>query len=697
MFLITTSVRADSFMPRAVISWQSFEAGALSTSGLRQTYDLQLEKSLSAPATLRLFFRGEDYGGTSEQGEAAVESESRRLQPGVDFRYQLPQLLFQTTYSSVLAESESAAVGTSSDLERFFSRLSWTPEKLPAVNVYVARNRLSDIAGRADTVEQMGFASLDYNWTENLQVSVTERYSTLDDGRAGFTRRNLSHQAYVNYDQVNLGGKLTTSASATALFSRFDDRAAGGPVLVPTPVPVRQALHAIDDTPLDGRDHPLIPFPALIDNNQDQAAGISLGPDSSSFQNIALDLGRFAEIDEIRVLVRDAEGNRVRTGGTIQWDVYTSDDAVLWRLSSSGITSSFDPAESEYSIRFALTTTRWIKLVTFGVNALETYITEIEAFFHTELINMRQTDARFYNAATTLSARPSRWVTLSYGGLFNAFSQDFTDRPRLSSTDWDHNALIQIDPNRHASVAGRYRTRIFDSSNGPVQSFDSWAGIVRILPLSSVDLSLEVSGQTEDIQDVVARTHGLVFHAFARILPSLDLAIELGEQSQDRAGEEFNGFERRYVSALTNMQLFRSVRFLFAGVAERTSRPGENGLMLPPEQNDRWFSEVQWRPGQPLALSARLGWVSGRTTSGYTQRYGVEWYPFAQGTVSLGARYDQDIDPNADRKSSQLIFTPRWTMNNHAMFDLSYIRVLTSFATEEFETESFNATMTLRK
>src|SRR6185369_1340408 len=106
---------------------------------------------------------------------------------------------------------------------------------------------------------------------------------------------------------------------------------AGRNTLIPTQVTIARGLYGVDDTPSDNRDHPLAPIPALIDNNLNGGAGINLGPDGVSFQNIAADLGRIDRVDEIRILVRDAGGNPLRNGGgPVTWDAYTSQDGQLW-------------------------------------------------------------------------------------------------------------------------------------------------------------------------------------------------------------------------------------------------------------------------------------------------------------------------------------------------------------------------------
>jgi hypothetical protein len=245
-------------------------------------------------------------------------------------------------------------------------------------------------------------------------------------------------------------------------------------------------------------------------------------------------------------------------------------------------------------------------------------------------------------------------------------------------------------------VIGRYETRSVQQTGIVTQTLDGYTGLVRLTPTRRLDLSVEGSRLNEENQGRSIATERLVFHTFARLFPTLALTLDVGQQSQDFIDDD-RAANQDFATATLSAQLTRTLRLMFSGASQRSDTEGTGPVLgLPPARDDRWTSELYWRPGRPLTLSARYGWVSGEEISGFTQRYHIEWYPFAEGTVSIGGTYDQDIDPYSNRKSSRAMFTPRWRMNKHTMLDLNYTNVSTT-GDQEFETETLYFTLTLTR
>ena len=71
--------------------------------------------------------------------------------------------------------------------------------------------------------------------------------------------------------------------------------------------------------------------------------------------------------------------------------------------------------------------------------------------------------------------------------------------------------------------------------------------------------------------------------------------------------------------------------------------------------------------------------------------------PFGDGTLSLGATIDQDIDPVQNRRARRVMFNPRWLMNRWATIDLNYTSVDTALASSNNRQRSAFATLTLTK
>src|SRR5262249_50574016 len=151
---------------------------------------------------------------------------------------------------------------------------------------------------------------------------------------------------------------------------RIDDRAGRQASSVPTQVTIPSAAVSHDETPADSRDVPPLFSPSLTDANFAASAGVSLRPDGLSFQNIFVDLGRFAALDEFRVFVRDSGGNFVKTGGLIEWTVYTSINNLDWTPIPGSTTTGFITTQSAYDVNFPQTAARYFKFVSFGTNSI---------------------------------------------------------------------------------------------------------------------------------------------------------------------------------------------------------------------------------------------------------------------------------------------------------------------------------------
>lgn len=694
-----TSARAEGFDARAIVAYQNLSADLMTTSGFRQSYDLRLEKALTQPAMLRFFVRAEDFRGRHEVGalSGATSARGTQIQPGGEFIYSTGGLHAELRHDALHARSENGAAENSRKLERTSAQLTWSRDRWPRLSIDGSRYRSSDDASTLDTSDALAQATLDYRWS-GLTLAVTERMSVYNDGRSDFARRTQDHQALLGFDRSFFDGKFVALANLTGVQSRLDERVTGGRTAdIPIPVAIARALYAVDDTPLDNRDRPLLPQPGLTDRNFNASAGIALGPDSPSFHNIGFDLGRFTQVDEFRIHTRDTAGNPVRAGGGVQWDLYRSEDGTLWTPLPAQVT--FDLAQSMYVVRFEQMTARWLKVVSFGAEAERNVVTETESFYHSTLApdDARRTELRFYGGTSALSFVPVRWLSVSYNGLFNASEQEPDDSAPLSLSDLEHQGSIQVDPFRWLSLAVRYNTRSVTQSGVAPQGRDTLTGLFRLMPTQHLDLSLEVSRQQEDSLGRERQTDILILHTFARILPSLHLRANVGREQQHLIDSDGQA-DREFVDGVLTAQLTRSLRLLLDASMQRSTYEGAGPVFegFPLVRDDRMGFEVYWRPGQPLAVGARIGRVSTADFSAVTQRYRFEWYPFTQGTVSLGATYDQDIDPYANRRSSRLMLSPRWMMNRYSTFDLNYTLVSTTGRLAS-RTRSFYATLTLTR
>jgi hypothetical protein len=433
----------------------------------------------------------------------------------------------------------------------------------------------------------------------------------------------------------------------------------------------------VDDTPTDDRDVTPRLVGALLDGNLDRPSGVSLGPEDRSYQNVALDLGRSAAVGTVRVIVRDAAGRPVPFGGGVRWDVYVSLDGAAWNLLPTLATTTFVAAPSYYEVRFTQVTTRFLKVVSFGTNTVDTRLTEVQAFERVELAagELRHTDILLGNVVLSLSARPIDEVRLSYDGLLNDLRQESDDRPETTSRGVDHFLSGEVDPWRVLGFVARYQLRGLTQTAGYSQDYEAWTGIVRLRPLDGLEQSVEYTRSTEDNAGIRSTGTTLVLHFFARPYDALDLTLDAGRNHQqyELAGGDV---ERSFVSGTANAQLTRNLRLLlgasFSNSDYGLEAPVDPNVGLPAQKDERIAAEAYYRASVQLAVSVRVGWADTGDVSGLLQRYHLDWYPFPGGALRIGAQYDQDIDGLTGREARRFSFTPAWQINRRMILNFNY-------------------------
>ena len=699
--LAAAACAAQDLTGDAILSYQRFDSNMFESSLFHQTYDLRLAEMLSDPCQFRLFFRGEDSQGTSNATGLRAHPRLRQLQPVGELYYFLPDLQFESRYELIDTRT-SSGLGTQDTrrVDRLTAQLDWHPDRLPGLTLQGERRGNRDDQLNLDQTETRLQGGVDYAF-HGLKLLEVNRLATLDDGQAVFARRSVETQGEVSYDDSFFNGRATVSGSYSATWTRLDERAeAGQAVSIPTAVPIVVASTSIDDTPLDDRDHPLLPTPALVDGNLRDSAGISIGPDAGSYRNIGMDLGRVVTLDSFRIDVRDSGGNPVPAGGSVIWNVYVSTDGLSWTPVTGGAATAFNATLSLYEVTIAPAASRYFKVINFGVNSTDTQVTEIEAFFHTAFAphENRRTNVLLTTGTASLLGRPVDPVTVTYYGLFNSVRQTIEGEPRLTTNDSDQIFSAIADPARFLNLTLRYEQRALSQTGGYRQTFDTYSGVARFAVLETVTTSLEATRILEDDAGQRSVTNGLTLRNFTRLLPALSLSFDVGRQRQEFTTQS-RTTDQTLFDAVAIAELTTDLRLTLNATYTRNRNVLEGPLVpadqgVPPARDERYEAELFYRPSRQLGLAARVGYVSSDQASGVVQYYRIEWFPFPGGTLSLGGTYDQDVDAYAGVTSRRLILSPRWTLNPHAILDLTYTRLVQT-GTTSARTNTFLAAMTV--
>ncbi len=661
---------------RAIFSYQVFGTEDLSSRGFHQIYDVDYQRNVTDPLRLRLSFRGEGNEGSQEFSTFQTSNSVWQLRPLGELTYSLPRLNLLARYELLDTKASFDEAESRRKTERIYTTLGWTPDQMPALSLTAEQRTDVDRRAGLDQKEGILFQSTRYEW-HGVTIGQTARVSDFRLGATDFDRKTINLQGQLRYDNSLREGRVSISGGAVAGTSRIDER--GGPgtsVSVPTQVPIVAALTSRDDTPLDSRDQPLIPFPRLTDGDLRASAGIVIGgPEALAYQNIALDLGRVVGLDTLRVFVRDSTGNLVPIPGLVRWDLYTSGEGLDWAPVKTGARTLFIGSLSAYEVSFVKTSARFFKVVSFGTNPVEALVTEVQAFFHTDFsqTQTRRTDVRFVSADLNLSAKATNWLTLHYSGLLNDYRTAQPDRADFNTRDTDHVASIQVTPSRPLDMTLRYERRSFAALGIPDQTLEGYWGIFQYAANRNWHTSLEASRTTEHgSQELSADT--LRLHEYIRLYRAIELALD-GGIARDEFPLQSLSDRRVFANAVSYVQLTGAIRLTAAANFQRTRFSGEGSAILPSleSRDGRYYGEIFFRPSGQLLLSGRLGYVTSEFFSGMTKTYRVEWYPFARGTIGFGTIYDEDIETNGTyRRFRRVQILPHWVVNRHVTVNLNY-------------------------
>ena len=668
---------AGDLSGRAILSYQTYDSPAYLSDDFNQLYELRLERQITQPFRLRLSLRAEDSRGNTDFTEGPARHRSTQLQPGAELLYSIPKFETQLLYDRIGSSSGLDQPASDRTLTRQLGRLTWLPDGLPHLTLYTEKRGTEEPAGGVNQTEAWDEGIVSYDW-RTFSAAGTVRRTTLDDGGLAFKRETLERQGFLAQEGSYFGGRLSTSLSGNVSHNTLDDRATGTATAVPNPVTIARASWVVDDTPLDDRDRNPVNVPALIDGSIDAPTAVQLGPEGGSFQNLLLDLGRTTDLDTIRVVVRDAGGQLLSFGGAVTWDVYLSPDGARWSP-LTGTSSVFNTALSLYEVRFPSVRSRWFKVVSFSTNAVDTAVSEVQAFFTTPLGPNQTVRTELYlgSGTTSISFQPVKKATLTYYGLFNGLKQTSDLRPKQTNHGLDQLFGLEVDPVPQFNVLLRYEDRWLTDSSGFDQSFAGWTGDLQFRFLPSMQQTLEASRLDESTAGRRNLTSTYTLRTYTRFYGTWDLTLDLGTQQQDFFDLGFKT-ERRFLTGLSQAQLTRALKLTLAAALQHTTTSGEPidvrpiDTPIPPERDERWWVELFYRAGPQLGASGRLGRAHTTVGSAMIQNYHLDWYPFPGGALRIGGQYDQDLDALGQRQSRRLTLTPAWTVNRHVVVNVNY-------------------------
>lgn len=659
---------------RAILSDQNYTSGDLATSAFDQLYELRFRRQVTEPLSYLLFFRAEQSTGHSTIASDSTSLRFLQLEPHAEASYVLPKLQLLGRYD--LIDTRSRVDGNPEDkrrLESLFGSFGFQPDDLPGVNVQFQKTALHSDTSRIDQTQTYLQAGLDYR-LGSLMAAAFLRRSDFEDSANGLSRKTNGVQGNLIYQDTLFQGRLAVYASVLASADREVDVTRSLLVSAETIVPIVQALSSIDATPEDARDDPPIPTPGLIDGNLAISTVVSVGPESASFQNIVVDLGRFTALDMFHIHVRDAEGNLVPRGGSVDFTVWTSTDAIRWTPVFGAVRTVFVAALSRYDVTFPATTSRYFKAVSFDRAPTEAGVTEIQAVVHKTFGQnvTRTTDIVLATENATLTWHPVTALSLFYYGLFNQSRETPAIAPAISTTDSDQVFAGNWDVSRHVKLLVQYQWRDVTSTGSFSQTYRSLTTDLRYEALRNVNVTLEGVSASQDDSGVRSDTRTAALRAYLRFLPSLDLSANVGVQRQ-RFLDDGRVARQWFVTGYSSADLTSDLHFRAEAAYTRNENEGDAANPFP-ASDERYTGDLYYHPGPQLSVGIQIGWAASGASSGVIQNYRVDWRPFPYGSLNLGARYEENVEPFTNRRSQRATFDPRWRLNDHMTIDLTYTK-----------------------
>ena len=664
---------AEDFSGRAILSDQSFTTGDVSSRVFDQLYEMRFGRQVTDPFTYLLFFRGEQSNGHSTVADQTSDLRFTQLEPHAEATYTLPTIQLLGRWD--LVDSKSKISGSPDDrrrLERLFGTFSFVPDGFPGLRFLVQRDHSSSDTSAIDQTRTYLQGDLDFRW-KKLAVTATARRSEFDDAENGLSRKSDGVQGNLVYEDNFLGNRLTVFANVLASFDRETDTTRDNSASGETPVVIAGAFSSIDDTPEDSRDNGGAPMPALIDGDLRTPTVIDIGPTGVSFENISVDLKRFAEVDTFRIDIRDSGGNVVPRGEPVDFTVYTSTDAIRW-TPLAGAQTTFIAPESLYEVRFPKTTARLFKAVSFDLAPTDARVTEIRAYVHEEFGPSRTEtiDTKLATENATLTFHPLSSVTLFYYGLFNQSLEDSAARPDDRTDDADQVASATWDITRRINVLAQYQWRKVTPTASPVQSYRALTADLRYTAVRNVSVTFEGVSATQEESSIPTEVRTASLRTYLRFLRSLDFSANVGVQKQKFLNSGLV-LDEWFATGYTSAELTSDLHLRVDGSYTRNQTPGLIGLILS-GTDERYTGDLYYRPGPQLGVDVQIGWVHSGNLTGLIQNYRLDWRPFPFGSLDIGGRYEENVEPFTNRRSRRLILDPRWRLNNHMMIDLNYTK-----------------------
>ena len=553
----------------------------------------------------------------------------------------------------------------------------WRPQ--PNLEVSAYANQVTNRAISTDTRDTR--AGVGFSWTQGgFRIENTDRLQLFQDSNVGLTRTTVAPRLGVMYT-IDGGKEYSLSV-------RYDldyywvtqETLRTGIGSAPSEIQPIAGLFVVNPIPIDTTLTPMQPEPRLIDGNLDVSAGISLGPDGVSFQNIGVDMGRATTLDQLRVVVRGAAGQFVQFGGPVNWSAFVSQDGTRW-IQINAAAGRFDFGLSTYVVDFVPTVGRYFKVVNFGLNTVETLVTELQTYV-TGPVSAERTQTSHavrQNFGLMGNWRPWDKLQLTYSGQVDTNSVAGFGNAAIWFVDLNNQATAVLGPYANLSFGLTGAATRISQPGGYLQASYFGTSYLSYRPFDDLEARVEARYGVDQANGRETNTPAVGFSTYANPYDSLRFSgsvllsrqLIVGGGTTDFVG----GAAQAWIFILRDLELRFDLSLQRTVQSSGDVSASETVPLFRIVNYERYSTYVRYRPSDQLDLIAGLGFTASQQGSGLTQSYLVRWYPFPSGTLQLDLEYREEVDPLGGRSYRQFIVAPRWNVNRHVQLQVNYNKI----------------------
>ncbi|RMH04735.1 MAG: hypothetical protein D6702_02470 [Planctomycetota bacterium] len=630
--------------------------------------DLAGSRRLSDGWELRASDRSIRRATTSRALGQETRSVTLSHQPSVDLNRN--GSLFDINLSADRRSSSLSGGGFDNTLIRdnVFGRLVYHPTNLPQISLQSEQTRSKDDRG-LDSIETRSIYRLEHN-VEGFSYYGEILRQGLEDHQLRQTQDRRDLLAGLNADWASEDNTVT--ASIGLLHSQYDITERGNRGGLDR-IPLAAGLYAIDDTPTLGT----LPVNAqLVDGNLAAGAGVPIGGVASGGgidRNIGFDQGPVpVAVDEIRlytdVALSAAEARQ------FQWSVYSSNDNLSWKLERFSAPFRYDAGRQRFEIDVAGLASRYLKVVNtaHAPAAPAVEVSEIQAYGRQGGLGNGSKE-RQDRADLSFALRPSdSWSMILDGSVGRT---ERRDQGRLTR---DENALrVNLNttwrPLYWLAASAQAGHEDYDDPVFVSRLLDTRTGSLSFLPNERLSFDVSLSRREEDRdQRPYARNDALTGRASANFAHDILASLQATRAHQqeflaDRRSDRDSLLASVHAPVREDLEVLLEEQIDLLQIREV-------GVGVTDTDSQMTGAEFVYRPSELLTVVADLEyWSQALTNTGLTQRYRLDWLPFAGGQllVQLDVRHETGgvlLGPT-ETTFAQV----RWTLRKTTYLDLTTI------------------------